>query len=317
MGFYRELQKTMRNKKSETSSSTVTENVRRTVFPRFFKVFLPDLCSHRLGISPAFIKHIDDRNFPWTCSMKGPSGHIWNVEVVSEEKDGVFFDRGWKEFAKDHSLELGNFMVFEYIGDRRFSMLLFDSSACEKVEALSAKPSGCSKEVVLSSLKRREDRPNFRYLNRRVLLSHRRSVTSSEIRRAMEAARSFKSDFPFFIRSIRRSDIYLHNKMYIPKQFAAHYLPNASVDFILQNQAGKLYNVRVYWNKKDQYITSGWRVFVFENNIEEDDACVFELVKERQFNIYIHRVVKELAPPTWAIEREDSSAIKTMIEISE
>lgn len=79
--------------------------------------------------------------------MKGPSGHIWNVEVVSEEKDGVFFDRGWKEFAKDHSLELGNFMVFEYIGDRRFSMLLFDSSACEKVEALSAKPSGCSKEV--------------------------------------------------------------------------------------------------------------------------------------------------------------------------
>lgn len=301
-------------KKSETS----TENVRRTVFPRFFTVFLPNLCSRRLEISPAFVKHIDDQNFPWTCSMKGPSGHTWNLELVSEETKGVFFDRGWEEFAKDHSLQLGNFMVFEYIGDRRFSMLLFDSSACEKVEALSAIPSGCSKEVILSSPKRKFDRlnaePNRRYFNRRVLLSHRRSVTSSEIQRAMEAARSFKSDFPFFIRSIRRSDIYVHNKMYIPKQFAAHYLPNTSADFVLQTEAGKPYNVRIYWNKKDQYITSGWRVFVFENNIEEDDACVFELVNERQFNIYIHRVVEEVAPLTWTIESEDSSAVKAMIE---
>lgn len=46
--------------------------------------------------------------------------------------------------------------------------------------------------------------------------------------------------------------------------------------------------------------TSGWPDFVFDNVIEEDDALVFELVKNDEdevvFDVRISRVVPEISP---------------------
>ncbi|XP_010924451.1 B3 domain-containing protein Os11g0197600 isoform X3 [Elaeis guineensis] len=108
--------------------------------PHFFKVYFPELSSDHLKIPPAFRKYIE-HELPGTVSLKGPSGGTWNVEFVKSSK-GLLFANGWKKFVADHSIELGDFLVFRYDGGLHFSVLVLDATACEKEAAFLARPYG-------------------------------------------------------------------------------------------------------------------------------------------------------------------------------
>nr|CAD1823578.1 unnamed protein product [Ananas comosus var. bracteatus] len=117
--------------------------------PHFFKVFLPDLLSQHLEIPPAFRKHLENES-PGMVSLKGPGGSIWNAELV-ENSQGFRLESGWKEFVADHSLAAGDFLVFQYDGRLRFSVLVFDSTACDKEAAFSARRPQCDVIVTIES----------------------------------------------------------------------------------------------------------------------------------------------------------------------
>ncbi|KAG1346956.1 putative B3 domain-containing protein [Cocos nucifera] len=108
--------------------------------PHFFKVYFPQLSSDHLKIPPAFRGYIE-HELPGTVSLKGPSGGTWNVEFVKSSK-GLLFANGWNKFVADHSIELGDFLVFRYDGGLHFSVLVFDATACEKEAAFLARPYG-------------------------------------------------------------------------------------------------------------------------------------------------------------------------------
>ncbi|XP_064959575.1 B3 domain-containing protein REM16-like [Musa acuminata AAA Group] len=94
----------------------------------FFKVLIADF-SRKLSIPRKFVLHFKD--LPKDAKLKGPSGNLWNVKL-KRSGDDVAFTGGWSKFAEDHLLELGDFLVFRYIGDSCFKVLVFDKTACEK-----------------------------------------------------------------------------------------------------------------------------------------------------------------------------------------
>ncbi|XP_077218016.1 B3 domain-containing protein Os01g0723500-like isoform X2 [Tasmannia lanceolata] len=97
--------------------------------PHFFKVLLGDF-SHSLRIPPAFMKHISkEASSKRTAILEGPSSRVWNVEL-SEKTNGTYLQDGWQEFAKAHSLRVSEFLVFRYEGNMRFSVRIFDKTAC-------------------------------------------------------------------------------------------------------------------------------------------------------------------------------------------
>jgi hypothetical protein len=72
-------------------------------------------------------------------SLKGPSGHTWKVVLTSGTK-GLGFTQGWKEFARDHSLVSGHFLVFTYDGHSEFSVAVFSSSGVKDKSSLKVQP---------------------------------------------------------------------------------------------------------------------------------------------------------------------------------
>ncbi|CAL9079531.1 unnamed protein product [Musa textilis] len=107
--------------------------------PHFVKVFFPELCSEHLKIPPAFRVHLENESLGMV-SLRGPSGKIWDVELV-DSSNGLRFESGWKEFVVDHAMEIGDFLVFRLEGCSCFSVLVFDATACEKEVAFLAMPS--------------------------------------------------------------------------------------------------------------------------------------------------------------------------------
>ncbi|XP_057871066.2 B3 domain-containing protein Os01g0723500 isoform X2 [Cryptomeria japonica] len=102
----------------------------------FFKVLLGDF-ANVLRIPPAFVER-----FQWhglqNAFLIGPSGQIWIVTVCCTST-GMTFEKGWQTFVSDHSLDLGDFLVFKYVGESYFTVKIFGRSGCEKWDAFNVR----------------------------------------------------------------------------------------------------------------------------------------------------------------------------------
>ncbi|KAF9687601.1 hypothetical protein SADUNF_Sadunf02G0110300 [Salix dunnii] len=97
-----------------------------------FSQFLHSGFDQRLAIPEIFARHMR-RKLPDTVNLKGPSGSAWEVGLTTYNNT-LFFNHGWQEFVKDHALEENDFLIFKYIGESNFDVLMFNMhSMCEKV----------------------------------------------------------------------------------------------------------------------------------------------------------------------------------------
>ncbi|XP_048441886.1 B3 domain-containing protein LOC_Os12g40080-like [Pyrus x bretschneideri] len=102
--------------------------------PSFFKILFGDF-SLGLRIPPTFIRKNFNRRPLCKCDLRGPTGIRRTVELEDRE-NGLFFRNGWQGFVKDNHLESGDLLVFDYDGETKFNVKIYDRSACEKdVEA--------------------------------------------------------------------------------------------------------------------------------------------------------------------------------------
>ncbi|XP_059643058.1 B3 domain-containing transcription factor VRN1-like [Cornus florida] len=98
--------------------------------PQFFKIIHNGIADDRkLRIPREFTKkygkHLSNLVF-----LKVPTGAVWKVELV--DSDGaVWLQNGWQEFREYYSIGYGHFLVFRYVGNSHFHVLIFDMSASE------------------------------------------------------------------------------------------------------------------------------------------------------------------------------------------
>ena len=70
-------------------------------------------------------KNLDDK-----ISLKVPGGSVWPIKL-KRQKNKVWLQKGWPEFAEHYSIGFGYLLVFEYQGDSKFQVLVFDPSGLE------------------------------------------------------------------------------------------------------------------------------------------------------------------------------------------
>ncbi|KAG0615280.1 hypothetical protein M758_5G028600 [Ceratodon purpureus] len=83
-----------------------------------------------LHLPAFFFKDYGDR-FQKFVLLQGPNGQVWPVNLCvscgsTTGRPTVRFSRGWKEFANDHRLELGDKLIFTLASFSRFSVQVFD-----------------------------------------------------------------------------------------------------------------------------------------------------------------------------------------------
>ena len=62
--------------------------------------------------------------------VKPPDGTQWKVYWTRQNGE-VWFERGWKEFTENYSLDHGHLLVFTYEGTSQFDVHIYDKSALE------------------------------------------------------------------------------------------------------------------------------------------------------------------------------------------
>ncbi|KAH8510799.1 hypothetical protein H0E87_008362 [Populus deltoides] len=130
------------------------------------------------------------------------------------------------------------------------------------------------------------------------LTRRRRAVTPEEKERTIRAAHMFRSDNPFFRVILRPSYVYRGFLLHIPSSFARTFLNTVTGFVTLQVSDGKQWPVRCSFKDGKAKLGQGWTEFVWENNLEEGDVCIFELIRAKEIvlKVAVFRVLEDAAP---------------------
>ncbi|KAM3704091.1 hypothetical protein ACB098_04G146200 [Castanea mollissima] len=109
------------HKKKKNSSPVVTS---------FFKVMIGDQFSKVLFLPPKFAATVSALLNQKTF-LEDSSGQQWKV-TISIVDGSLAFQRGWSSFSLDHGLEIGDFLVFNYMGSH-FVVNVYNKTGCEKL----------------------------------------------------------------------------------------------------------------------------------------------------------------------------------------
>ncbi|XP_044489900.1 B3 domain-containing protein REM20-like isoform X2 [Mangifera indica] len=99
--------------------------------PEFFKVYIPIYSSSSLKIPDDWVQHLNA--LPRNVVLQNRMGNVWRIKMRHTD-NGVFLLNGWQKFVEGNSLEFGDILIFQHIGDGRFEVKILGKSCCEKSE---------------------------------------------------------------------------------------------------------------------------------------------------------------------------------------
>ncbi|CAL5373042.1 unnamed protein product [Camellia sinensis] len=234
--------------------------------PQFFKLYLPNLCSLRLRIPPAFVKYFDGV-LPHKSTITS-SAKRWQVNM-NQVNDDLYFDKGWKQFVQDNSLEFGDFLIFYYGGNAKFYVKIYGKNGCQKeVNNPTGETHQENETIDHSKSCQIACRTSSKKVIRKKHLSPRvpNEIQEDDIDR--ELRDKFKSKFPFF-RVVMSSTYLKRGIMNIPASFLKSYVEKDRESVTLLS-SDKLWPVKLvrYLGTVCRF-SSGWHMFCKENAIKK------------------------------------------------
>ncbi|PHU11894.1 hypothetical protein BC332_18824, partial [Capsicum chinense] len=226
---------------------------------RFFKVMVPGFHS-KLTIPLAFCLELKGDKSEKGSITKGKD--TWNVEIGRSKKGIIWFDKGWEEFVQNHNLRIGDFAVFEHLGNMNFSVTLLDSTGCDKkllmLENAEQVPSqGKNVKSAQCGIEKRKlegDQPHYQ---------------------CMKGSSEFMARIKEY--NVRKRSPYMH----IPTEFCQSNALFQNTTIMLTGPSGKScpVSLRICNGGKTLYacITRGWHDFFSSNKLNVGDVCIFQL----------------------------------------
>ncbi|XP_057426683.1 B3 domain-containing transcription factor VRN1-like [Lotus japonicus] len=240
--------------------------------------------------------------------LKPPDGTEWEVYWTRQNSE-VWFQKGWKEFAQNYSLDHGHLVVFEYEGTSHFDVLILDQSALEidypscdgekdklghqsdadkSLETLEEWPYQKPKQKSLL-----HSSPPHKKMKGEKGVAQRNPLSMNWPRqaRAQEVAETFvsKKNNPFLTVTIKPVHT-AEGRLHITG--LEGYVENVDKYVKLQIGEERSWNVKLYRHSSNgHYFSSGWSLFAMETELQPGDVCVFELINREDpiFEVHIFK----------------------------
>ncbi|ESW20600.1 hypothetical protein PHAVU_005G000700 [Phaseolus vulgaris] len=272
----------------------------------FLKIILPSaIHATQMRIPEEFIKRFGDE-LSTVATITVPDGRVWKMRLKKCGKD-VFFSSKWREFVNYYSLGYGSHLIFRYVGNSKFCVLIFDITAAEicyppqtrgtnEPNSENWKRSKFEdqqqhQELVVGNGVETTDEDYVNLIRpsqtkgrkKKCYYSHGKQLKSgcSENHSSWEITKDVATASdrliaknPFVTCTIKSS------RLYVSSEFAGKYL-KPGVGTMLQNSNGEQWEVSCSCHSRSRamIISKGWAKFVRDNDLSEGDLCVLELIK--------------------------------------
>ncbi|KAF5203583.1 B3 domain-containing transcription factor vrn1-like, partial [Thalictrum thalictroides] len=106
------------------------------------------------------------------------------------------------------------------------------------------------------------------------------------------ATRTFTSENPFCVVCMRPSQVRVWFMLALPTVFTKKYLTNDERVVTLRVSDERTWQVHCAGRQRVR-LSKGWKAFVLDNNLEENDSCIFELVDKMELKVAIFKVYQD------------------------
>ncbi|KAL1295773.1 hypothetical protein HN51_056615 [Arachis hypogaea] len=219
--------------------------------------------------------------------LKPPDGTRWKV-CLSKKDDQVWFEKGWKEFTQNYSLDHGCLVLFKYEGttSSQFDVIIIDDSALEI--DYSSYNGNDDDDVSVQIVK--EIHPYKK--NKETMRGEKNVTTSLSLNwprepRAREEANKFVSNNPFFTVLIKPS----HITQYLLSIPGLEGYVDKEVKYVKLENGDRSWPVKMLSCSKtpsNRFLSAGWNLFAQENELKPGDVCIFELVNMQDLVFKVH-----------------------------
>ncbi|KAK6258454.1 B3 DNA binding domain - like 3 [Theobroma cacao] len=227
----------------------------------------------RLAVPNNFVrKHLMKEDC--VVNLCNSNGKTWTVSFHCREKErklNASLQSGWKTFANDNNIQVGDVCVFELTNciEISFKVCIYQG-----------------KTDVFHPVKRNAGKSSTGQ-------DYQKPLNAFEKAKAIQIASAFRSENPSFAVVLQPSYVHL-NKLSVPEKFARKFFKKKHNEVILRLSNGKSWPVKYYQHSirtPSAKLCNGWRKFVLDNKLEVGDVCVFELTEgiETSFKVTIYR----------------------------
>ncbi|KAL6519174.1 hypothetical protein OROGR_018494 [Orobanche gracilis] len=226
---------------------------------RFFKVMMPGF-QEKLNLPPAISTNLKESESE-RAILRSRRG-AWRINLSRDTtKCLISFKDGWPQFVRHHGLSIGDFVVFEHIGDFHFNAFVFDRTACEK-------------EFLVQSKKKEHDVANG------VIKDVGHTETNSRDQRDRESAKSYDSENPHFVLEMKPHHAGKSAMVNIPANFlrSNEIRHQNGSKMILRDPRGKEWPLTLFVERSRPFhvrMCKGWHDFYVSNDLKDGDVCSF------------------------------------------
>ncbi|KAI3850475.1 hypothetical protein MKW98_000285 [Papaver atlanticum] len=136
-----------------------------------------------------------------------------------------------------------------------------------------------------SATRRNHSRPRGGLRENFPVASEKERAIATEKACEMELSFRNNNNFPSFVKPMLHSHVNRGFWLGLPNRFCKRYLPKRDASITLVDEKGEEW-ITNYLAKKVG-LSAGWRGFALDHQLIDGDACVFQLTKPTQFNVYI------------------------------
>ncbi|KAL3500463.1 hypothetical protein ACH5RR_039556 [Cinchona calisaya] len=245
--------------------------------PHFFKPILPGFMDG-LKIPTSFSKYLCEERPVYTVLKRGDKK--WKVKI-----SGQSLQEGWRRFAMENKLEVGDFVVFKHEGNMVFEVMVFDPSHCEReyrtlddFRNIDPKQKEMSPKKFKSSGLRRNPAKNAISIGSEGTAKEE-NVLTPKSRKVSSHDDDEESDNSYFVSWVKPYCIKF-SILHIPMRFAtANNLYNRRRNLIIRDPQQRSWQVELVPNSGHICIRRGWNEFFSANGLKLGDSFKFELVE--------------------------------------
>ncbi|PWA60097.1 B3 DNA binding domain-containing protein [Artemisia annua] len=243
-------------------------------------------------------------------NLKGESWTINSVPTTKVQTSHTFCG-GWLSFVRDNKINVRDVCIFELVEkcELRVNILRVrqepldnkDSDLNGSSNRTSHKISGrLTKKVKGSddgsqSINGKSGKAKGLRVKRGSSMMGCMSIKSEPEERI--AAESFISNFPYFVKVMKKFNVSGSSTLKVPYQFSMEHLPSCKTKILLKNLKGECWTVNSVTTIKVQTLHSfcgGWIAFVRDNGIQMGDICIFELIGRCEMRVHVSRFGKNV-----------------------
>ncbi|XP_059279245.1 putative B3 domain-containing protein Os03g0621600 isoform X1 [Lycium ferocissimum] len=299
-------------------------------FPSFTKVM------KRFNISGSYTLNIPyqfaTEHLP-KCKVKillhNLKGKTWTVNSIptTRVQTSHTFCGGWLSFVRDNNIDLGDVCIFELVhkcelrvrvlrvekeGNDYSNKVIHEGQVADyaKISGCKSRKAGANSNRCLQRVAKATayDKKGSAHDKEKPEI---RKPTSSQDKQgsftkgcmSMKsvpeeklAAESFISNFPHFVRIMKKFNISGSYTLKVPYQFSMEHLPKCRTEIVLHNLKGECWTVNSIPTVKVQTLHTfcgGWSAFVRDNDIQMGDICIFELIGNNEMRVHICAIGKK------------------------